>query len=295
MRVKEIRNISDINSIIENDTENLFNLILDFKKNGKFDQNKAALLDYITDNFDKLENKVSCLNFFVPYERIPKKEFSCFLKFYQKIENKIPCYVDVNHEYHNDIQVLNAKKENISQPNTYSDAHWDIKTIIKANTEINKVCDFIKEQSFSPFETLAYIHNYVSTVANYNTSTPVYFHDARHDQFFAGAYDDIPEIVCAGYSSLMFEIIESLNLPNLKCQLVRLDVKNLEKNFISSHQKCLIKIKDDKYGLNQTVFDDPTFDNKEDAISSKYSHFAMPNDCHIESKNKLWQYNNIFI
>ena len=88
----------------------------------------------------------------------------------------------------------------------------------------------------------------------------------------------------------MEEIIDNLNMPELKWDIVNVMVKNVKEDFIANHARCFIKIKDDKYGLNQTLFDDPTFDNKKEAQSSLYSHFAMLNDCHISSKNKLYDY-----
>ncbi|MBO7508305.1 MAG: hypothetical protein J6T39_01505, partial [Clostridia bacterium] len=173
---------------------------------------------------------------------------------------------------------------------SHKDIEWDLQTIIKANSEIDKVCNFIKKNNFSPFEALAYVHFYVSTLAKYNSTRE----DGKHkwgdyDQFFAGGYMNLPEIVCAGYSALMEEIIDKLKLDGLKCKIISVEFKHLKKNVEDSHARCMIFIKDRKYGLDQTVFDDPTWDNDEN-LNFKYAHFAMSNDCFKNSNNKMYDF-----
>ena len=53
------------------------------------------------------------------------------------------------------------------------------------------------------------------------------------------------------------------------------------------HARCFVKVKDDKYGIDQTMFDDPTWDNVKngDTMHSKYANFALSNDCHCSKKN----------
>ena len=260
-----------------------YNLKIDLAENGKYKQSKLELLNYIVDNFDKLKNKMKFINIYVPYEKIPKKEFGYLYNLFLKTNDKIPCHVYVEHQYINDDDFYD-EKENV---------HWELKTIIKANTEIDKVCKTIRDKNFSPFEALAYIHNYVSNIANYNMShlTGQYWYSA--DQFFAGAYKDLPEIVCAGYSSLMKEIIDNLNMPGLKCEMISLGVQNTKKDYYARHSRCYISIKDTKYGLDQSVFDDPTWDNDANSKCSKYAHFAMPNDCHERERNNNYIYNSL--
>ena len=278
---KNVENKFDIKQVMLNNEPDIFyNLKIDLVDKDKMNNQKLSLIDYLTDNIEKLKPKLKFINLFIPYEKISKKEFVHFYKLYQKTKDIIPCYVYVNHEVIDD-EIFRHDKETI---------HWELKTIIKANREIDKVCNFIKNNNFSPFEALAYIHNYVSNVANYNISDPLKFYWYGADQYFAGAYKDLPEVVCAGYSSLMKEIIDNLKMPELSCELISVELKHLKKNFTAKHSRCFIKIKDDKYGLDQTVFDDPTWDNDKDAKCSKYTHFAMPNDSHEDKKNGNYKF-----
>ena len=278
---KEIENKNDLNEVINNSNPDVFyNLKINLIKDNDYSHENLKLVDYVANNFDLFKKNVKFINLYVPFEKIPKKEFIHILNLHNKTSKYVKSYINVDHRYfdHDDF---------------YLDRHivpWEIKTIIKANVEINKVCDFIKENKFSPFEALAYIHNYVSTVANYNISNLSEKSWYASDQFFAGVFKDIPEVVCAGYSSLMKEIIDNLDMPGLKCDMVSVDLKHLKKEYTARHSRCLIKIKDDRYGLDQTMFDDPTWDNDKKANCSKYCHFAMKNDTHNKEISKLYYY-----
>ena len=235
--------------MLNNEPDIFYNLKIDLVNKDKIDNQKLALIDYLTENIEKLKPKLKFINLYIPYEKISKKEFIHFYKLYQKTKDIIPCYVYVNHEVIDD-EIFRHDKETI---------HWELKTIIKANREIENVCNFIKENKFSPFERLAYIHNYVSNVANYNISDPLKYYWYGADQFFAGAYKDIPEVVCAGYSALMKEIIDNLKMPELSCELISVQLKHLKKNYTAKHSRCFIKI-------------------------------AMPNDLHEDKKNGNYKY-----
>ena len=210
-------------------------------------------------------------------ERLPKEVLKYILKFNQEFDGA-ECVTNVYHStggYNGYEKVV----------------HWDLNTIVKANLEIERVCNFIKNNNFSQMETLAFVHKYVSTVAKYNKSNQVDSCWSDYDQFFAGAYMKLPEVVCMGYASLMKEIIDNLNMPGLKCDLVSVDLERLDKDYKGQHARCFLKVEDKKYGINQTMFDDPTWDNiKDESSISKYAHFAMNNDCHFVDNNKKYNY-----
>ena len=280
-QLKDIKSIFDLYEIMKDEKSNTFyNLKIELSKHGRYLTKKLELLNYIAENFEKIKDKVKYINLFVPFEKIPKEEFKYIFKLYNATKDDVPCYINVDREYRNE-ETLFDDKHSVS---------WDLKTIVKANTEIDSVCDFIKEQNFSPFEALAYIHNYVSTIANYHESQDIKEQWYSHDQFFPGIFEDIPEVVCAGYSSLMKEIIDNLNMPELKCKIISVSMSKIGVGLLGNHARCLIEIKDKKYGLNQTVFDDPTWDNDKNATCAKYAHFAMCNECHDFSLNKSYRY-----
>ena len=187
---------------------------------------------------------------------------------------------------------INCEKYAIYSNGYFKDIKkWDIDTVIKANTEINQVCDFIKNNNFSPFEALAFIHNYVSTVAYYSKTKTVDTGCFRNDQFYLGAYMKLPEIVCMGFTALEKEIIDTLNMPGLKCEMLSVEVNEIPKDKYYGHARCYIEIKDDKYGINQSCFDDATWDNKIRTNGTpSYAFFAVDNSFHHDSKNKRYVY-----
>ncbi len=237
------------------------------------------IIDTLTKNFDKVKDNLKEINLEIQYERIPKDVFGKFYDFNLWFKDYAKCNVVVGHYL--DGRHYDNKK-----------ICWDLNTIIKANLEINNVCKFIKNSNFSPLETLAFIHRYVSTISTYRKSERVGQGWTDHDQFFAGAYKDLPEIVCMGYSALMKEIIDNLNIPGLKCEFVSVEFMNKKKNYLAKHAKCFLFVEDKKYGVNQTMFDDPTWDNTYKSLtkSSKYAHFAMDNNCHFADYNKLYYF-----
>ena len=237
-------------------------------------------LNYISKNLDILSDSgIKILHLITSYERLPKNLFVELCKFYKIVENKIECRVCVNHCYEDDIF-----KEN-------QEVRWDIKTIIDANTDIDRICNFIKKNRFSQLETLAFIHNYVGNIAKYNMS-----HDISHlwyykDQFFAGIYEKLPEVVCMGYASLMKEIIDNLKMPGLECEVVGVQYEENASNQKCGHARCYLKVKDEKYGIEQSCFDDPTWDRDDD--NGKlwcFAHFAMSNKCHKKENNDIYSY-----
>ena len=244
-----------------------------------YDNLKLDSLKIIADNYDKVKDSLKLIYLQIPYEKIPRKEFGKIYKFYNKIKETVKCEVVIKKQLVTDC--FNERN---------ADKYWDLETIIKANNEINNVCEFIKKNKFSPFEAYAFIHSYVSTVANYNMSDITALSWASTDQFFVGAYLKLPEIVCMGFSALEKEIIDNLDMPGLDCDLIAVSFYDKQKKYQANHTRCFVKIKDDKYGINQTCFEDATWDNDKDCNYTKYAHFAMPNDCHENTLNEKYDY-----
>lgn len=232
----------------------------------------SALLKMPEDAKKEVKELVFCPK----YEKLPKKSVLQMAR----IEKLFNCNakVVVNHSFQSD------------RAHGKGDVEWDLKSVVKANLEIEKVCEFIKKNNFSPFEAIAFIHDYVSTLARYNISKQEILWDNK-DQFFVGGFMELPEIVCAGYATLMKEIVDNLNMEGLKCDRISIEFKNMKKNADDSHARCLITISDIKYGLYQTFYDDPTWDNDE-KLTHKFAHFAMSNNCHNYTKNKSYDYDD---
>ena len=213
---------------------------------------------------------LSYVNLLVPYERMRKDDFSHINNFWNAIKGKINCNVCVNHKLLEEGGFYEDQKQ----------LKWHVKTIIKANSEIDRVCKVIKDSKLSPFEALAFIHQYVGNVAQYNSSNAEKSPRFAKDQYFAGAYDAMPEVVCMGYASLMKEIIDNLNMPGLSTEIFVTSYFDRDITKYINHARCYIQIKDDKYKLNQSCFCDPTWDGKGKYDLATYTFFAMNNNCH---------------
>lgn len=282
-----IKNEQDLKTFLTSiDGIDVYDIEIDLCENSDYSKEHDKILDMIFNNTKLFQDNIHKLDFKVPYEKIPKKEFIKLYKIYTALNNDVMMGVNVEHwfsdgksyDWIDDKEILNSTQR------------WDIKTIIKANLEINKVCDFVKRNNLSPMEAFAFVHNYVSTISKYNPTNDLYHSWRDKDQFFAGAFMDLPEVVCAGYSSLMKEIIDSLGISGLQCEIISLPFENMLSGITGSHARCFIKVKDDKYGIDQSCYDDPTWDGKGAQTCPKYTHFAMPNDCHDPRRNQKYDY-----
>ena len=95
-----------------------------------------------------------------------------------------------------------------------------------------------------------------------------------------------------GYSSLEKEIIDTLNMPGLKCDIVSVSFYNKDKYSRDDHARCLVRVLDNKYGINQSCYEDTTWDNidaSHDCVSM-YAHFAMDINCHERKQNDKYEY-----
>ena len=167
---------------------------------GDMTNDELAIVSYLIDNFDQLQSHVKNIVLEVPYEKISKRDFETFLKLYEKtssstIDLKFCVLHRLEHGFSKD-------RENI---------YWDFETIAKANKQIDHVCEFLKSSNLSPFEMLAFIHDYVSCLVPY-TELPGKREWVRLNQFFPGAYLNSPDFICSGFSTLMEEIIDNLNI-----------------------------------------------------------------------------------
>lgn len=269
-----INNLDDCKEFLSNIKESLYVLNITIQNNN-YDSIK-----HLINHSQKIRDKVKIINLNLPYEMLPKKDFESIYNLNMTLPNTT-CNVIVNHRYIDD-EYFTDKKGTVM---------WDIQTILKANKSIHEVCNFIKKNDFSPFEAYAYIHNYVSTIAKYNT-TSIGCTWLSHDQFFPGAFLDLPEVVCMGYSSLEKEIIDNLNMPGLKCEIIAISFYNNDIHSKDNHARCLINVIDEKYGINQSCYEDATWDNIDPKIEKtpKYAHFAMNNNCHDRCTNDKYTY-----
>ena len=262
-----------------NSVDDIYSFRINLCDENKYSLKNLKLLDYISKNASKLcANGLQDINLIVNYERMPKKIFEKLYDFDKQVGKSINCKVCVNHIY---------KSESFEDS---EEIKWSIKSIVKANTEIDRVCNFIKKNKFSQLEALAFIHTYVSNIEKYHASKMFKPDWYNKDQYFAGIFEEVPQVVCMGYSSLMKEIIDNLKMPGLECEMITVQFENYIEDFTANHARCYIRVKDDKYGINQSCFDDATWDNGYNNDTWSYAHFAMSNKCHDKRLNNVYDY-----
>ena len=278
-----VESIDDLNEFItsNNGNQNQIAIML-FDDKTKQDKN-YFLLDNILLNIDScVKSGLKNINLIVPFERIPKNNFKKICEFYSNLNGKLNINICVNHRKVDEKYNYDKTKQ----------VQWDIKTIVKANSEIDRVCNFIKKCDFSPLETLAFIHEYVGSIAEYNVSKTSKHTWWEKDQFFAGAFMELPEIICSGFSSLEKEIIDTLNIPGLKCEIIGVDYDDEEEMEHDSHSRCYIQVDDPKYKVKKSCFDDTTWDRKTKDVIGTYDCFAMSNKCFDKKLNGKYSYRN---
>ena len=159
------------------------------------------------------------------------------------------------------------------------ESSWELGKVIRANNEIEKIVDYIKEKKFSPFETMVYIHKYIGDNFSY-TDEDTYKNIKKSEETrnIVYAYEN-SHIVCCGFASLVKAIIDRLDNPNLKCQYETAIVFDKNSNKYYGHAFNSIEICDEKYGIDETCTyrEDACWDcKKADFQFACFTHFLQP-------------------
>ncbi len=152
--------------------------------------------------------------------------------------------------------------------NDYTDLKtcWTLEEVLDATAEIDKIVFHIKDKNLSPYETMLYIHKYITSHYGYgfNATNKTKNRSSEKVRSIIGAIQN-DKTVCAGFASLTKAIVEKLNMPGLKCnyQVVEYHGKNKRgKNVSSAHALNLVDIDDPKYGIKGKYANDTTWDCK---------------------------------
>lgn len=250
------------------------NLTLDLvNDDNEYVNEKVDLLNFFLQNGEKYIGDLQNVNIVVANERIPYNVFLLAEKLNKKYSYAFNFNFLVKH-YDN----YNRKSSKISKL-------WDIETIINANSYIDNICSTIKDKNLTPAEALTYIHLKVSKITTYNASKNREWFSS--DQYFTGAFMKNPEFVCAGFASLEKQIIDGLNMPGLKCDIIAVEYMKKDTLEYENHARLLIDIKDNKYDIKGHYFSDPTWDNVEKNSNPIYTNLFLPLDCHEYNKSKF--------
>ena len=138
----------------------------------------------------------------------------------------------------------------------FADA-WSVKDVLEANNQIDNIVSFLKKSNYSPFEKMLFIHAYVTHNYEYNDGS------LEECRVLPGIVKN-KKIVCSGYASFIKAIIDKLDDPDLKCDIVGCELysRGLVKTYEGGHCHNLIHIKDPKYNIDGSYVEDATWDSK---------------------------------
>lgn len=172
------------------------------------------------------------------------------------------------------------------QTTKYSDLKtcWTLEQVIDANNKIDNIVRRIQDLKLSPYETMIYIHKYLTQNFEYGFHTlkisdmlvGTHRKTERNRSIVAALQDN--KTICAGYASMTKAIIDRLNIPGLKCDYQNASVWNKKKKCIGGHALTLVTIEDSKYNINGSYLNDATWDskNKEHPQGRGYTYFMYP-------------------
>ncbi len=142
---------------------------------------------------------------------------------------------------------------------------------------LNTMVSLIESKGLSPLEKLMYAYDMVKANPYVKEAVKNHSGDSRYlHKVLTG-----DKIVCAGYSRILEELANRLNIP---CSYITGNsVKN--NSIIGRHARNLVYLKDDKYNIDGFFELDATWDSYSKESKNKiayYNHFLMP----INSRNR---------
>jgi len=244
------------------------------KKNIELVLNNIKSKKYIID--DKLVYKYIKSDNYIEYGDSNKKTkendielFKIFYDFRKTINIIKEKYEDIILKYDN-IEFVYCDKLDENNLNDYNKRTISSTNLKEKDIILDMIINEVKSYNMSPFENYLYLYSVVKMFKFYKCESDEESpYLSRKNEFTL--FNNY--MVCAGYSDLLVELIDTLNDPNLKASQYMCLMGNKKDD---AHVRCLIKINDDKYNINGFYISDPT----EDAIKSKdlgnyYNHILL--------------------
>lgn len=157
------------------------------------------------------------------------------------------------------VKILVSDRENL----------YSIKETIKAYVRAKNEIDRIKQMNLSPFERFLAVYQFVTSIA---------YKDDEINKFVPRNVISAlssNEIICVGYSKLLKFMCDAVDIPCIR-QMSLLENKfNKNKGY---HESNVVKIKDEKYGIDGYFYADACWDNVYNAREKglKYNHCLIP-------------------
>lgn len=145
---------------------------------------------------------------------------------------------------------------------------WDLKDVENSNIQIEKTANSIKSQKLSPIEKL--MSAYINITSKKYLQEENYEHVAQSRSIYGVLNGD--KIVCVGYANLLKSMMEQISDENVKIFVNIVNCKSDEGDVY--HANNIVRIKDEKYGINGYYYLDPTWDSSTDEV--RLNHFLIP-------------------
>lgn len=189
--------------------------------------------------------------------------------------------VIINQILKNDYEVVNKLKdelgENTSNIYFYINGNHDLIDFSEYSNTVEKMNEMLQDIdkfNFSPLEKIMYVYDIVRDRIYNEVAEGEDKHISRN--LSSALLGD--HIVCVGYAKIFKALLNKLGIT---CTVVSLC--NKEKT--GGHNRNVIYIKDDKYGVDGVYYFDPTYDSKENEDDNSfllsYKYFAMTRDTMI--------------
>ncbi len=151
---------------------------------------------------------------------------------------------------------LNSVSEDVSDSLDFGTA-WTMRDVATANKSLDAIVETIKLNNLSPFETMVFIHEYITSTFAYKEG------GLESCRVIPGAFKN-GEIVCSGYASMVKAIIDKLDNKDLSCDIVgcTLYKGKLLSRMEGGHAHNMIHIRDPKYGIDGVYMEDACWDSK---------------------------------
>ncbi len=236
----------------------------DYEKNIFFAINKSSLL---TENFDRLCATIKHYLTCGVFVKILVDE-----KMRERQNDSISNYIYTNEEKEKINQLNNIINKNGSGEIRFTEYHsvseddwsedifnnaWTLKDVARANKSIDKIVEYIKLNKFSPFETMVFIHDYITSTFEYKEGS------TESCRVVPGAFKN-GDIVCSGYASMVKAIIDKLDNKNLSCNIVGCAIYKgkILSHVEGGHAHNMIHIRDEKYDIDGVYMEDACWDSK---------------------------------
>ena len=151
---------------------------------------------------------------------------------------------------------------------------WNTKEIENANNQISKIVDEINSKNLSVVEKI---------MCAYFEVTNRQYQDVEQDEcsgFSRSTYGvlNTKKSVCVGYSELFKEIVDQLNLSEVKVFL-NYNHACIPNEIYDAHCNIVAYIKDEKYGIDGYYYFDPTWDaDRSNNQEFRLNFFMVPLD-----------------